>query len=637
MWTIASVLCVSAAATAQTVAPIRLAKDDPPPTREWREVLRETQSKTWDVTLAVKTRFDNRGDSQPGQPSREPPKVSKATFVLPWVKLSATQRSDGETVKMRGWLDLQPMDQPWLRLESPPGLERLGGVQISAPEGQTFDFDINPGKRRAVRKVVPPSTQAPAGGMRVGAKPGAAPVQPAAPKAVTRSVDASGLYAQFEIRYVTTSRRVKLDRDVAQHAGWPASWPPEALGAFEKQAYLDTDFDPSTGEIYDLDPDELDDLAHQVLQQGGLEDAKQVSPLVLAEGVANAVLPGLQPYGGAQLFATANFVAGGGDAVFLDLSPGGDVPLMQGICAGFFVRNALEIMESGRANDAERAVALATVYRRLGLPARVMIGYEADEDTKEKLAKRLRDVPPEKLPKTPEELRRQIQEDNAAKEKKRQEETSKLALKSQPLMWPNLPPFKFVPVKKVQWKYAGVPRRKYNGRPKLQGNRPKTGYVPPVESKRVGPDLGPVAEELIQNSRKLKRVKFWVEFALFDPERGLAWVPVDCGSGGNDFRFGEVDDAERYVAVATGFWPTQIQHLYVFGREQQGDADESVLFGTDARGKIADYSILMGMHMEFPPRMPAGFWGMFTGPETGRVIWQEVGFNADRASVTSKP
>lgn len=634
---LAGALCAlaSTAALAQTVAPIRLAKDDPPPTREWREVLRETKSKTWDVTLAVKTRFDGRGVQLPHQPPPGTPKVSKATFVLPWVKQSATQRGDGETVKMRGWLDLEPMDQPWQRLESPPGLERLEGVHISAPDGQTFDFFIHPDKKRAVRKVMPPSTRAPASGMKIGGKPSG--TQNASPTVVKTTVDASGLFAQFEIRYTTTSHRVKLDRDVADHAGWPASWPPEAMGAFEKQAYLDTDFDPATGEVYDLDPDALDDLAHQVLQQGGLQDAKQVSPVVLAEGVANSVLPSLQVYGGAQLFATANFRNDRGDAVFIDLSPGGEVPMMEGLCAGFFVRNTLEIVESGRANDAERAVVLAAIYRRLGLPARVMIGYEAEEDAKEKLAKRLQDVPPEKIARTPEGLRKQIEEDNAEREKNRQESLAKNPQKSQPLMWPHLPPFKFVIPKRMQVK-PKYERPKWGGyRPTWGGGRPRTGYKPRVYTIVVGPDLTPKAEELLRNSRKLKRVKFWIEFALYDPERGLAWVPVDCGSGARDFRFGEVEDAERYVAVATGFWPTQIQRLYVFGEREQGHADESVLFGLDPRGKIFDFADLLGLSPQFPPRMPAAFWGMFTEPETARVVWQEVGFTANRAVVTGAP
>lgn len=573
-------------ALAQTTSPIPLAKDEQPPTREWVDILRVTQQKTWDVTLSVKARFSPQGDAGPEKRGvAGPPVVNEATFVLPWVKESATQRADQEVVAMRGWLNLAPMNQPWARLQSPPGLERLGGISIKAPAGQTFEFDPPPGSsvRSHTFSVRP---------LGKPAKPAAGGSSPTTPKRIIKTAvkDDSGLFAHMEIRYRSTSRRVKLDADLAGRVGWPATWPPEAMGAFEPQPYLDFDFDLRTGERVDLDPDDLDEIARNILKSGGFESPKQLSPLALARGVAEAVIPALQPSGRAQLFATTSFQNGGGDAAFIAPSPGGDVPQITGISAGFYVRDAVSILDSGRANDAERAVALAAIYRKLGLPARVMIAYQAQEDLKEKLAKP-----------APELLAPPLDDGSKLKEQK-----------------PTLPPF-------------SVQRVRHGGRFKPGGGRPEYKPLERPKHTDLSPVLKPIAQDLINKSSRLKRVKFWVEFALYDPERGLAWVPVDTGSGGNDWTLGEVKDSERYVAVATGFWPTQVRRLYIFGSET--DSDLGALIGINQGRQLQTYASMPGVVLEYPPRMPAAFWGMFTGPEQARVMWQAVGFDASRAVV----
>lgn len=53
----------------------------------------------------------------------------------------------------------------------------------------------------------------------------------------------------------------------------------------------------------------------------------------------------------------------------------------------------------------------------------------------------------------------------------------------------------------------------------------------------------------------------------------LIWVPIDPGSGGNSWKFGTLDNSESIVALATNFWPKDVQFV---GREYES----LVRFGT---------------------------------------------------------
>lgn len=84
----------------------------------------------------------------------------------------------------------------------------------------------------------------------------------------------------------------------------------------------------------------------------------------------------------------------------------------------------------------------------------------------------------------------------------------------------------------------------------------------------------------------------WVEFAVFDQElQQLIWVPIDPGSGNNSWKFGTLDNAEHIIALATNFWPKDIQYI---GREPGSVAR----FGYSAANwepSIADWHLQAGL------------------------------------------
>lgn len=581
-------------AAGQTIVPLGPLNDSPAPTREWSSLVERKSGKDWDVRLSFRMCFDNPCPTSADQSPK--PVVTQATFVLPWVLMGATQRTDPETVAMRGWLKVDEVPQPSLDLSSFPGMQRQRGLPVAAPAGQVFRWSSEIKNSKSGNFSRGTWDEPPA------------------------------LFFQGEVSYRCRTHDVVLNQREAEGVRWPNQWPPEAWATFEKQAYLDLDFDSKTGLAAPLDQDLIRKIAMNVLNSGGVKDPKDVSPMALAQAIAASVLPELKPVGTAQLFSahTYGLVSHKGIA-FVDATPGADVPPIVGTSAGFYVRNVLTVMETREANDAERACVLAALYRAVGLPARVMIGFEAERSDESKLARRLADVPGEKVGRSPDELRRQIEErDNKQREKLAADQALKAKMKG----WPGAPMLRWPMSKGSSW-------------PSHAGNSPSQASMTPWPAASSQPKaLSPMeryARELLKASNKLKRARFWVEFAAVDPEKGLAWVPVDPGQGGNDWRFGTIEDSERVVVVATNFWPTTISQLSTYS--YLGSHQETGLFGVDSASRIWHMPCLSRVVKTpaLPQRMPAGLWGMFTGPQTAVATWQEIGFQANRASVTSMP
>lgn len=109
----------------------------------------------------------------------------------------------------------------------------------------------------------------------------------------------------------------------------------------------------------------------------------------------------------------------------------------------------------------------------------------------------------------------------------------------------------------------------------------------------------------------------WVEFATFDPElKQLIWVPIDPGSGGNSWKFGTLDNSESIVALATNFWPKDVQFV---GREYES----LVRFGTQWKywkPGVADWNL------------PASLFGMQSSPKVYSACCMEWRVTGRKAS-----
>lgn len=599
----AIVALFAAAGQAQVITPLGKAGDELKLTPEIPGLLRVTKEKTWSVVVSVKTALfsPTKEDADANDPNSP---VTSATFALPFVGRSATQTGDADSADLKVWMSGVPMaaEQSWLA--TPPGMQRLRGASIVAPGGAKFDFD------------------------RAAQSPGDL-VYVMRPSYADRS---EGLFVQLQMKFEAACRSVELDEEQANQIGWPKAWPAEAQRTFDKQMFLDEAIDPWTGIVHDIGQDSIDSIAKEILEWGRLSDPKSVQPAILAKGLAAIILPGLQPFGDGDLPVCDRF---GRNVRSMDAG-GNGLPPIRNAFMGVDVRDVVSVLRDRFPNQAERALVLAAIYRRVGLPARVMVGYEAAIDDHLDVQRRLAKASPEALKKglnaTKESLKKSDQE-ALAKQKE-------LARYDSP-MWPEVPPLKWVTVKTVFPGAGAGERHPHGGRPVPGGGRGApgggeagSGSAPSraVSPGRPAPLPGPASPKLQLTSFEhkattRKRPRFWVEFALYDPDKGLSWVPVDPGDGGFDYHFGTLDNGENIVVLGTGFWPSQttlVDHL--------GDPTRPL------QCLKRDWSQGTVPQAYWTDSLPAGLWGYWTSTGQAHAHWQEIGFEASQTAASgSRP
>ncbi|MFA6043804.1 MAG: hypothetical protein WC718_02365 [Phycisphaerales bacterium] len=591
-------LAATPVARGQILSPLPEAVDFRKPTREWPGMLRVRSEKVWQATVSLKAAlYAPRKDDCRADPAAI---VNGATFVLPWVPTSATQESNQTSVDLRGWIGASPMPGRQLWIMSPDGMQRLRGLTVQAPGTSQFDFQQTRKDSADLLLLDPPN---------------------AAEKN-------EGLYAQLELKFLATSRDVELNEELANSATWPSVWPPEAQSTFQKQIFLDLAVDPWSRQLHDIDQKVMASVAREVLEWGGETDPKHLKPAVLAKGVAAAVLPGLFPSGDGMVPMTD--FNGRNLRTTDSTGTSAGLPVIYNTTLGVDVRDVVSVLRDRYTNPAERALVLAAIYRKLGLPARVMVGFEAERDNDSQVVRRLGQIREKKIPDNLDEVKKKLAESDAERAKK----FKPLKQVNSP-MWPDLPPMQWVKFKTTM---PPVPMHSSGGGGGGGGGAMTS--MPPVPQQRNPKDLFKELSKPAEVSSKplfilpselaaysnRKRMRFWVEFALYDPERGLAWVPVDPGSGGNDWHFGSLDGAERIVVLGTGFWPAGLEMV-----DRLGDPARTL------RHLKRDWSGYSGNVYDRPDGLPAAFWGFFTQPSQARVFWQEFGFDATRASTRSSP
>ena len=134
--------------------------------------------------------------------------------------------------------------------------------------------------------------------------------------------------------------------------------------------------------------------------------------------------------------------------------------------------------------------------------------------------------------------------------------------------------------------------------------------------------------------QRLPELRFWVEFALYDRELGIAWVPVDLGKGGNDYRVGSLKDGESVVVLASNLWPRPIKAVGAYpcderrGQKQRGpDGKLRRVIPGNRPGKGDDTGWCT---------LPAGLWGFWTEEDECKAAYQTLAFTARRKSVSGK-
>lgn len=147
--------------------------------------------------------------------------------------------------------------------------------------------------------------------------------------------------------------RTSFDEAGALLVPWPTgAWPAEAATIMAPQLYLETGLDAS-GAVRPYDDKLVDRALEKWLKEAGLSGPKAVSPVALAKILTSKVWGAIQVSGEGRASASRT-----------------------GEFAGLMLNPPSVALENGRANEHEATALLATIFRKAGLPARVVIGWE---------------------------------------------------------------------------------------------------------------------------------------------------------------------------------------------------------------------------------------------------------------------
>lgn len=157
----------------------------------------------------------------------------------------------------------------------------------------------------------------------------------------------------FEVESRVTSWNTEFNEAEAMKVPWPdGEWPKEAASTFEPELFINEGFD---GEY---DTDYVERLADRLIKG----KAKTQPPMVSAKWLAGEIAKSFQPSGA---------------VIIPDARPGTARQSAQsvGAISAFEIVGAEEAARRGRGSSFDMALLLVAVYREVGLPARLVVGY----------------------------------------------------------------------------------------------------------------------------------------------------------------------------------------------------------------------------------------------------------------------
>jgi hypothetical protein len=161
---------------------------------------------------------------------------------------------------------------------------------------------------------------------------------------------------EMQIEVPMTCYRTRFDERAALEVPWPKSdWPAPLKSLFQPQVYVETWYD---GQPFDQE------LIKNAVKRWAGEDPKQLMPVELAKTIAAGVVQDLQP-------------SGDGRSV-----------LRTGELQGFLLDGVQKTLEEGRGTEFDLACVLTAAYRSAGLPARLVLGIEAEDVDRKFLEKK---------------------------------------------------------------------------------------------------------------------------------------------------------------------------------------------------------------------------------------------------------
>ncbi len=178
---------------------------------------------------------------------------------------------------------------------------------------------------------------------------------------------------QFQItgEHLMYCYETEFDQRAAWNLPWPDQWPAEAAGWLAR--------DPS----YDRPaPDGSDPVQALIDRWTGGNDPKQIPPVQLAKFMTGHVLDHVRSNGtnSEQPFGRPRNIIRDGRGSQIRVKGTVEISLnLNGLMGGFRIQNAAEIATGRVGSQHDLSILLVAVLRRVGIPARIVIGADKNE------------------------------------------------------------------------------------------------------------------------------------------------------------------------------------------------------------------------------------------------------------------
>jgi hypothetical protein len=149
---------------------------------------------------------------------------------------------------------------------------------------------------------------------------------------------------------------VKFNEKAAMAVPWPRVWPEEASSALKPQTYIERGL-TSDGEVKDFDPKPLEATLAGWLNEEGIKDVKSVPLVQVAKVLTGRVWKAVQPSGDGQVSQKRT-----------------------GKMMGLQIQPPSVTLDRGRGSEHDMVVLLTAMLKQAGIPARTVIGLEAQAD-----------------------------------------------------------------------------------------------------------------------------------------------------------------------------------------------------------------------------------------------------------------
>lgn len=158
-----------------------------------------------------------------------------------------------------------------------------------------------------------------------------------------------------------TTARTTFDEAKALQVPWPrGAWPRDAASSLQPQLYVEVGFDDKNN-IRPYEDKPVADAIEQWLGAMNVSDPRRINPAALAKIIAGKVWESTQ---------IETRVVSGIDG------RSGELSTRTGEFGGILVQPPATTLQTGRGTAADAAALLAALYRKAGIPARTVIGYD---------------------------------------------------------------------------------------------------------------------------------------------------------------------------------------------------------------------------------------------------------------------